>query len=263
MKDCHSKIASQQRRWKSVPRRAFGQAGALGQSTIQLAIVVFVFLIGTTALSNAGPPPTRVENIVPTLMSAFGRVDVVALGEHHGSKFGSDLALALIRNPIFPKKARFILVEWANSLNQPILDRYVMGGDVSMQELRQVWQNTTQITPVFAAHREFLTAVRQLNQSLQRYERIRVLAGDPPIDWSHVHSQSEYLAFGAHRDDFAFGTLVTAIGRGERGLVILRKRALKTNGRHRSTLRRQVPWPIVRIRAGPATRRRDYPTGSC
>lgn len=228
MKDCHSKMAQQPGRRMMASHRVFGQTCRPAQSAIGVFFVAL--LMGVTDLSHADPQATRVDAVVPALISAFGRADIVALGEHHGSKFCADLELALIRDPSFPKKARFILVEWANSRYQPILDRYIMGGEVPMQELRQVWQNTTQVAPVFPAHREFLTAIRQVNQKLQRTERVRVLAGDPPIDWSHIHSQSEYLVFGAHRDDSAFAVLVTALSRGERGLMIYGSAHLRPTG---------------------------------
>jgi len=74
-----------------------------------------------------------------------------------------------------------IVVEFANTADQPILDRYIRGEDVPLAELRQVWRNTccgdTWDSPVYA---EFLAAVRDVNKSLQADRRIRVLAGDPP-----------------------------------------------------------------------------------
>jgi hypothetical protein len=128
---------------------------------------------------------------------------VVALGEDHWRNVDSELRIRLIRHPDFPQKARFIIVESGNSLYQPILDRYIQGEDVSRTELQQVWQNTTQIavwdSPVYA---DFLAAVRDVNRTLPRDRRLRVLAGDPPIEWSNVHNRSDAEPF-ARRDESA------------------------------------------------------------
>jgi hypothetical protein len=137
------------------------------------------------------------------VLSAFDRVDVVALAASRGIA-GSELRLRLIRHPDFPSKARFIVVEWANSLYQPILDRYVHGENVPMTELRRVWRDQTQVaswdSPI---HAEFFTAVREINQKLPKAMQLRVLGGDPAIDWSKVNSRAEYGLFadGERRDD--------------------------------------------------------------
>lgn len=103
------------------------------------------------------------------------------MGESHWNKLDSDLRIALVRDPEFPKKADFIVVEFASTAEQLIRDRYIRGEGVPIAELQRVWRNTTQNfgvwkSPVYA---EFLAAVRDLNQRLPAAERIRVLAGDP------------------------------------------------------------------------------------
>src|SRR5260221_56331 len=65
-------------------------------------------------------------NVLDGLLSAFGKADVVALSATRG-KNSADLRTRLIRHPDFPNRARFIIVEWGNSLYQPILDRYIQG----------------------------------------------------------------------------------------------------------------------------------------
>jgi hypothetical protein len=137
------------------------------------------------------------------VLSALDRADVVALAATRGIA-GSEIRLRLIRHPDFPNKARFIVVEWANSLYQPILDRYIQGENVSLTELQRVWRDQTQVgswdSPI---HAEFFTAVREINQTLPKAKRLRVLGGDPPIDWSRIHSRAEYGLFadGERRDD--------------------------------------------------------------
>lgn len=122
-----------------------------------------------------------IDNIARALISTFDQVDVLALADTHQRKIDSELRLRIVRDPEFVRKARFIMVEFANTADQPILDRYINGEDVPLVELRQVWRNTccgdTWDSPVYA---EFLAAVRDMNRGLPPNERVRVLAGDPP-----------------------------------------------------------------------------------
>ena len=168
------------------------------------------------------------DRIVQTLVSAFDHVDIVALGEDHWRKVDSDLRIALVRNPEFAKKVRFIVVEFGSTAQQPTLDRYIRGEDVPLAELQQVWKTTTQTSgiwdsPVYA---DFYAAVREVNKKLPAGAQVRVLAGDPPS------------GSGLGRDNSAFS--------------VLQEQVLKTHGkalliygaRH---LLRAVPDPIPRI----------------
>jgi uncharacterized iron-regulated protein len=139
---------------------------------------------GPDVRPNVHLPPETVglDNIAKTLISAFDHADILALSDGHRRKLDSDLRIRLVRHPQFAKKVHFIVVEFANTASQPILDRYVRGEDVPLAELQQVWRNTTQTngvwdSPVYA---EFLATVRQVNRKLPAGKLIRVLAGDPP-----------------------------------------------------------------------------------
>jgi hypothetical protein len=143
------------------------------------------------------------DNALAGILAAFDKADIVALGATRGMG-GSELRLRLVRHPDFPNKARVIVVEWGNSLYQAILDRYVRGENVSTVELQRVWRDQTQVaswdSPI---HEAFFAAVREINQKLPKAKQLRVLGGDPPIDWSRVHSMADYSVFagGERRDD--------------------------------------------------------------
>ena len=123
-----------------------------------------------------------IDGIAQTLVSAFDQFDIVALGEAHQRKLDSDLRIALIRHPDFPKKVRSIVVEFASTTEQPTLDRYIRGESVSRAQLEQVWKTTTQANngiwddPTYA---DFFAAVRDVNSKLPADARIRVFGGDP------------------------------------------------------------------------------------
>jgi hypothetical protein len=137
----------------------------------------------------------RWDRAVTTVLAAFDAVNVVALGEAHGRKVDSDFRIRLIRHPDFPKKARFIVVEFMSSSYQHILDQYVQGEDVPAAELQQAWQSTAlgARRPISPVYPEFLAAVRDVNSRLMPDQRLRVLAGEPPMDGAAAPSgRAEY-----------------------------------------------------------------------
>jgi hypothetical protein len=104
-----------------------------------------------------------------------------------------------VRDRAFPNAANDIVVECGNSLYQPILDRYIAGEDVPLSEFQRVWRNTSvSMCSVSGFYEILFPLVRRINQTLPPAKRIRVLAGDPPLDWSKIKNQSEVML---DRDD--------------------------------------------------------------
>ena len=136
------------------------------------------------------------ENAVPAVLAAFQKYEVVAIPEAHGMKDVDDFILSLIRNPAFPEKVNDIEVECGNSLYQRTLDRYIAGEDVPFTEVRKVWRNTTQpMCGMSGFFEQFYPLVRAINQKLPPGKRLRILAGDPPIDWDQVKSAEDIAKF--------------------------------------------------------------------
>jgi hypothetical protein len=132
------------------------------------------------------------EDATKALLAAFDRYEVVAMGAGHGNKDLDDFILRLVRDPALPGKVNDVVVECGNSLYQPILDRYIAGGDVPLSEVRPVWRNTTQsMCSVSEFYETLFPLLRRINQKLAPERRLRVLAGDPPIDWSQVKDKSD------------------------------------------------------------------------
>jgi hypothetical protein len=137
-----------------------------------------------TKSSGADPIP---EAAIPGILAAFDKYEVVAMPEGHGLKDIDDFIFALIRNPGFPEKVNDIAVECGNSLYQPILDRYIAGEDVPFIEVRRVWRNTTQpMCGTSEFFEELFPLVRRINQKLAPTRRLRMLAGDSPVEWDKV-----------------------------------------------------------------------------
>ena len=147
-------------------------------------------------------PPVTLNEATPAVpvtavLKAFRTHRLVALDDgDHNNLQGYSFRMALIHNPQFPGFVNDILVESGNSLYQEVMDKFVAGEDVPYDALRRVWQDTTQPTDVWdkPIYEEFHRAVRALNSGLPRERRLRVLLGDPSIDWAKVHSISDLTA---------------------------------------------------------------------
>ena len=148
-----------------------------------------VLICALALAATAQPPNLRlpdespgIDGIARTLISVFDQAGIVALGEAHQRKLDSNVRIALVRHPDFPKKVRSIVVEFASTTEQPTLDRYIRGDNVSKAQLEQVWKTTTQAAngiwddPIYA---DFFAAVRDVNSKLPADARIRVFGGDP------------------------------------------------------------------------------------
>jgi hypothetical protein len=128
------------------------------------------------------------------ILEAFKSHNVVAICDGgHGCEQAYAFRISLIRDPRFAYIVNDIVVESGNSLYQEMMDRFIAGEDIPETQLRQAWQNTTQPhgvwdRPVFEG---LFREVRHVNASLPKDQHIRVLLGDPPIDWSKIKSAEE------------------------------------------------------------------------
>jgi hypothetical protein len=153
--------------------------------------------------SSNGPEQNLFQNLQRLqILAAFDRYEVVAMPEGHGMKDIDDFILLLIRNPAFPQKVNDIAVECGNSLYQPILDRYIAGEEVPFTEVRKVWRNTTQpMCDLSGFYEQLFPLVHAINLGLPPERRLRVLAGDPPIDWDQIKTSEDREKFAGSRDE--------------------------------------------------------------
>jgi hypothetical protein len=153
-------------------------------------------------------------------IGAFDSANLVALGERHWAREDSQFRLKLIRDPAFAQAVDDIVVEFANPLHQHLLDDFVNGAAVPPAEVAKIWRDTTQPgawdSPVYE---EFLSAVRQVNSGLERGRRLRVLAGDSPIDWNGP-SQPRFEDI-EERDRYAAATIEREVLNRDRKALVL------------------------------------------
>ena len=90
-----------------------------------------------------------------------------------------------------------IVVECGNLRYQPILDRYIAGENVPFTDVQHVWRDTTvqQMCGSSGFYEQFFPLVRAINEHLPAINRLRVVAADPPIDWSRIHTYDDLIPF--------------------------------------------------------------------
>ncbi|HET9401790.1 MAG TPA: hypothetical protein VFO34_12655 [Candidatus Acidoferrales bacterium] len=158
------------------------------------------------------------------VIEAFHNSTIVALPDRHQDSNSSRFRIDLISQPEFAAAVNDIIIEWGNRLYQETLDRYIGGGDVPDSELNKVWRNTTVLTGMWDSpvYPQFLLAVRMANSKLPRDHRMRVLAGDPPIDWEKINDRIAYARFGWHRDESVLSVIEKEVlARHHKALLIM------------------------------------------
>jgi hypothetical protein len=154
------------------------------------------------------------------VLAAFNKAPVVALGETHGVQELADFIVALLHHPQFPAAAQAIVVEFGNARHQPLLDRFVDGEPIAGADLRWVWRDLLSAPTADAPiYENFFRTVRAINRALPAERRIRVVLGDPPIDWQHIHSMDDVRPF-LERELHLAGAVEQAIARYRRALFI-------------------------------------------
>lgn len=154
--------------------------------------------VARPTIHGTNPSP---EPAIKAIYALYGHYEVVAMDAAHGNQNLDGFILALLSDLEFPGKINDIVVECGNSLYQPILDRYISGGNVAPFEIEKVWRNTTQpMCAVSSFYAQLFPLIRRLNQRLPPEKRVRVLAGDVPINWDLVRTRNDLLHSPQDRD---------------------------------------------------------------
>jgi hypothetical protein len=164
----------------------------------------------------------RGHPLADAVLAALRTHRIVAVGEIHGQQEHHDALQTLLLDPRLPAAVDDIVVEFGNALHQPIMDRFTGGAQIEDRELRQVWRNTTQSpgnTWDAPMHEQFFRIVRGVNWPLPAAKQIRVLLGDPPVDWAQVLTRDDLAPF-EDRDGHLLAVLDReVVRRGRRALL--------------------------------------------
>ncbi len=182
--------------------------------------------------------PTRAATPVDpitAILDAFRTHDIVTLTDPHGNVQVQTFLLSLVRDPRFPDAADDIVIEAASARYQDLIDRFVRGDDIHPAVFRRAWEDHTVPNNLGLQAEELIRAVRAVNASLTGPRRLRVIAGDPPIDWDHIASREDHARWIALRDSYPADLIRRhVLDRGRRALVIygqghLQRRQVSTN----------------------------------
>jgi hypothetical protein len=169
-----------------------------------IAVLLLALADASGRAQPQGIPPKPAVPVEPiaAIVDAFRSHSVVTFSDPHGNEQLEAFRLMVVRDPRIIGVINDIVVEMGNARYQDLMDRYLRGEDVPYQTLRQVWDNTTQqqILTMETGVPAFYRAIRAVNASLSRERQIRVLLGDPPIDWDAVQTADDFQKWLALRD---------------------------------------------------------------
>ena len=180
-------------------------------------------LVLSASISAAqGQDPIKPEDATRAIIRAFDSHSIVMLGEVHGNKQEYEFLRKLVASPDFEDRVDDLVLEYGNSLYQEIVDRYVAGEEVPIEEVQKAWRNTTAIGPPSPVYAWLYEAVREVNRKRPQGHRLRIVLGDVYVNWDQVKTREDLGPFVANRDPF-YATVVKeqVIARHRRALLIM------------------------------------------
>lgn len=189
---------------------------------------------------SAAPMSAVPVDAVTAIIDAFQSHPIVALGEGaHGNEQAHAFRVALLRDPRFAATVNDVVVECGTARYQEVMDKFIRGGDVPEATLRRAWEDTTNASPMCERpiYADYFRAVRALNASLPADRQVRVLLGEPPIDWDAIRSVDDVQKWIAERGRHATELIQREVlARKRRALVVygdmhFRRKDLNENGR--------------------------------
>ena len=145
----------------------------------------------------------KTEDATAAVLHAFETHDTVIFGEVHGNKQEYEWFQSLVATPEFADKVDDIVMEFGNSLYQKSVDRYIAGEDVPLEQAQRAWRNTVGwIGPPSPVYASLYQAVRETNLKRRGKHQIRVLCGDPYIDWDKVNTREDIEPYLGNREEW-------------------------------------------------------------
>jgi hypothetical protein len=193
----------------------------LVSSLAMFAVVAAVCACG--GLRDDGAELQR-SDAVDALIQATSRYPLVALGEFHQLREWHNFATTLLERRELAATVDDIVVEFGNARYQDVADRFVVGLEpVEFDELSQIWRNAGSVLWDAPVYEQFFRHVRQVNARLPGGQRLRVLLGNPDIDYGAVRSAADTRELTkADRGDAFFADVVgrEVLARGRRAILI-------------------------------------------
>ena len=166
------------------------------KTTALLAFLVSatVALLGHEAAGRKDPELR--PDAIRYISRIINEYPIVCLGEGvHQAQNPHALIKTLLSDGEVLNALDVVIVEFATSRYQAVLDDFIMGRDVPYAELCRAWRDTSTspITPWNSPlYYELLQLIRANNRSLTPDKQLRVLGGDPPIEWEQIKNREEF-----------------------------------------------------------------------
>lgn len=160
-----------------------------------------ILLVLSSICSAQGSP--KLENATAAVLRAFETHDIVGFGEIHANKQEYEWLRSLVATPEFADRVDDIVMESGNSLYQKSVDRYVSGEDVPLEQVQKAWRNLVGMigppSPVIAS---LYQIVRETNLKRRGKHQMRIVCGDPYIDWEKVKDREDIAPYLCNRDQW-------------------------------------------------------------
>jgi len=167
-----------------------------------MKILSLVLLFAGFICAGSSAQDAKPADATRAIIQAFDTHSLVMFGEVHANKQEYEFLRALVSSPQLADRVDDIVVEYGNSLYQKAVDRYIAGEDVPIEEVQKAWRNTMALGAVSPVYPSLYEAVRQVNRQRPGKHQIRILLGDPYINWDNVKSREDVGPYLAHRDEF-------------------------------------------------------------
>jgi hypothetical protein len=166
------------------------------------ALVSAGILLVCSSIGSAQGNP-NLENANAAVLRAFDTHDIVMFSEMHSNKQEYDWLRSLVATPEFADRVDDIVMEFGNSLYQKSVDRYVSREDVPFEQVQKAWGNMAgSVGPPSPVYGSLYQTVRETNIRRKGKHQMRVVCGDPYIDWDRVKDREDIAPFLDNRDQW-------------------------------------------------------------
>jgi len=163
---------------------------------------LFVFLLVSLSKPGIAQNAPKLVPATAAILEAFESHELVMFGEWHGNKQEYDWLRSMVATPEFADRVDDIVMEFGNSLYQAEVDRYVAGETIPVGQVEGAWLNTVgSLGPPSPVYASLYKAVREVNIQRRGQHQMRILCGDPNIDWKHITKGSEVWPYLSRRDE--------------------------------------------------------------
>jgi hypothetical protein len=143
------------------------------------------------------------QDATQAMIQAISSHQIVMFGETHGNKQEYEWLCRLVKTPAFADRVDDIVVEFGSSLYQKTVDRYIAGENIPQTQIEKAWRNVIgAVGPVSPVYGWFYRAVRDSNLERHDGHKIRLLLGDPYVDWSKINNAEDLGPYLGHREQW-------------------------------------------------------------